>query len=211
MFAHIENQQILWEIIQKSPFFIEFSPHNRETWFREVVSQFYRENPVKPRNSRELLSANKAALQYMTQDLKRRIGYNPAVQSALEPTLSPLRIEEEKKAKSEREKELYANFQAQYHSLLQTPKPVDLRLPEKSEEKITNMEELLQQQIKQREMDLAKFSVANGSSVANGPAKIKIIGEEEDISREIATIISQASTNNEKTVSFSQSVEEICL
>lgn len=208
MFAHIENRKILWSVIQKSPFFIESRSQNREAWFQDTFSRFYRENPLQPRNKGELLDANKSVLQYMTEDLKRQLGYRKetlAIEMSLHPTYN---VEEEKKAKEEREKASYANFQTQYHMLLQTPKPTTMRLTEQSDEKIKNMDELIQQQIRQREMDLAAFSIQKPGV---DPKKIRIL-DTEDISQEIATIIQDATTPfveeslNTKTVNWAQEI-----
>lgn len=213
MFAHIENQKILWSVIQKSPFFIEYRVANREAWFQDTFSRFYRENPLQPRNKQELLDANKAVLQYMTEDIKRRLGYKRetlAIEMSLHPTYN---VEEEKKAKEEREKASYANFQAEYHQMLQTPKPSTMRLTEQSDEKIKNMDELIQEQIRQREMDLAAFT-ANNPSVAEKAdvfktKKIRIL-ETEDISQEIAAIIHHAvvppPSVAEKTVNWAEEI-----
>lgn len=215
MFTHIENQKILWSVIQKSPFFIESRVANREAWFQDTFSRFYRENPLQPRNKQELLDANKAVLQYMTEDLKRQLGYRKetlAIEMSLHPTYN---LEEEKKAKEQREKAAYANFQTQYHMLLQTPKPTTMRLTEQSDEKIKNMDELIQQQIRQREMDLAAFT-ANNPSVAEKvdvfkTKKIRIL-ETEDISQEIASIIHHAvvppppPSVAEKTVNWAEEI-----
>jgi hypothetical protein len=199
MFTHIENQQILWAIMQKSPFFIEFRDSNREAWFRDTLSRFYRENPLQPRTKFELLEANKAALQYLTEDLKRRLGYKKetlAIEMSLHPTFN---VEEEKKAKEEREKAAYAQFQSQYHQMLQAPKPTTMRLTEKGDEKIKNMDELIQEQIRKREMDVAVFASQN-KGVAEPTKKIRIL-ETEDISQEIASIIQHASVGEEGVAS----------
>jgi hypothetical protein len=207
MFTHIENQKILWSVIQKSAFFIESRVANREAWFQDTLSRFYRENPLQPRNKQELLEANKAVLQYMTEDLKRRLGYKRetlAIEMSLHPTFN---VEEEKKAKEEREKAAYAQFQSQYHMLLQTPKPTTMRLTEQSDEKIKNMDELIQEQIRRREMDLAAFS---NQKISVDTKKIRIL-DTEDISQEIASIIQHASvveegvaSTKEKTVNWAK-------
>ena len=206
MFTHIENQKILWDVIHKSPFFIEYSSRtSRESWFQDTFSRFYRENPLQPKNKRELLEANKAVLHYMTEDLKRQLGYKRetlAIEMSLHPTYN---VEEEKKAKEEREKASYANFQEQYHQMLQTPKPSTMRLTEKGDEKIKNMDELIQLQIKQREMDLAAFSIQKQSADTK---KLRIL-DTEDISNEIATIIQDATIENEvvtKTVNWAEEI-----
>jgi hypothetical protein len=211
MFTHIENQKILWSVIQKSPFFIEYRNANREAWFQDTFSRFYRENPLQPRNKAELLEANKAVLQYMTEDIKRQLGYKRetlAIEMSLHPTYN---VEEEKKAKEERNKASYANFQTQYHQMLQTPQPTTMRLTEKSDEKIKNMDELIQEQIRKREMDLVAFSNQKISVEDAKSKKIRIL-ETEDISQEIATIIQDATTPfaedsvNTKSVNWAEEI-----
>jgi hypothetical protein len=84
MFLHIENISLLWQLLQKSPYLIEFSqnarPGYKEIWFRGVSEQFYEkwlsQNSRIPSNSKELLEMNKQALQYMVLDLKRLLGYS---------------------------------------------------------------------------------------------------------------------------------------
>lgn len=195
MFLHIENQKMLWTAIQRCPDFLEFSAGNREIWFRDTVSRFYRENPVQPISKHDLLAVNKAVLQYLMRDLE----YKQKIDVPVQITYS---VEEDRKAKEEREKKAYENYQNQYHMLLQTPKPVVMRLTEKSDEKIKNMDELIQQQIKQREMDLASFAKAS--------PKIKILEPDPAISQEIAAIIQEASVD-EKSVTWAPTVEEYTL
>jgi hypothetical protein len=199
MFLHIENQKMLWTAIQRCPHFLEFSVGNREIWFRDTVSRFYRENPVQPISKNDLLAVNKAVLQYLMRDLKSRMEYEQKIDVPAQITYS---VEEDRKAKEERANQAYENYQNQYHMLLQTPKPVVMRLTEKSDEKIKNMDELIQQQIKQREMDLASFAKAS--------PKIKILEPDPAISQEIAAIIQEASVD-EKSVTWAPTVEEYTL
>jgi len=162
----------------------------------------------------------------MIEDLKNRVGYvdQNTISLCMTPSLSTqslstsVSIEQTKQTKEEMEKLAYQNYQTQYHTLLQKPKPVDLRTPEKGDEKIKNMDELIEQQIKLREMDLAKIvassassSFASASVSASASSKIKIMDpiESDEISQEISTIITKAAIPTPSpTVTWSPHIEE---
>lgn len=197
MFTHADNQKILWDLIQKSPFFLEYTPANRETWFKDILADFYYKNPVQPKTAKELLEINKRVLSHMTKDLQNRIGYTIlSPEEAASANLHTYNVAQDRQAKEEEMKTMYSKYQTDYHSLLQTraPNAVEWNKPAVAEEKIKNMEELIEQQIRQREMDLAKYPNPQ-------TAKIKIL---EDAPGEIADIISAASSGA-KSVSWSSS------
>ena len=173
MFLHIENISLLWQILQKSPYLIEFSQNARlgykEIWFRGVSEQFYEkwlsQHTQIPSNSKELLEMNKQALQYMVLDLKRLLGYlNPA------PILNPVavalsdmpsfNVAAERQQREELRSAQFNNYQTEYNRLLEKPQLPDTKLPSLSsgDEKITNMEELVKQHLMLRDMDLAIYS-----------------------------------------------------
>jgi hypothetical protein len=214
MFAHNENQQILWEVIQKSPYFIEYSPGHREKWFHDALSDFYYKNPVQPNSPQELLEINKRALSHLSLDLKSRLGYKSysgAINTVISPeaavaaNLNTYNVAQDKQAKEEEMKNSYSKYQAEYHSLLQRRAPDLAEFPvQKADDKIKNMDELIQDQIRQREIDLAKFVPKVDPHTSN---KIKILETaDSSISKEIASIIHNASA--EKSVSWSNNLVE---
>jgi len=214
MFAHVENQQILWEVIQKSPFFIEYSPGHREKWFRDTLSEFYYKNPVQPNSAQELLDVNKRALAHLSLDLQSRLGYS-AYSGSTPSTLTPeaaasanlhtYNVAQDRQSKEEEMKQSYAKYQSEYHSLLQRKAPDLPELPaQQSDDRIKNMDELIQQQILQRDQDLAKYVPKLDPPPTSN--KIKIMESDPSITREITTIIQNASAS-EKTVSWSANLE----
>jgi len=207
MFLHIENISLLWQLLQKSPYLIEFSqnarPGYKEIWFRGVSEQFYEkwlsQNSRIPTNSKELLEMNKQALQYMVLDLKRLLGYfNPA------PILKPVALSDmpsynvaaERQQREELRSAQFNNYQTEYNRLLEKPQLPDTKLPSLSgDEKITNMEELVKQHLMLRDMDLAIYSKDDDQQPPSPPVnntnkhvvstKLKIMEEIENADIEI--------------------------
>lgn len=204
MFLHKENQLILWQTLQKSPYLIEFSQKfagYREEWFRGTIEQFYtqwisRNNRV-PNNAKELLEINKFALQTMVSDLKRLLGYSSQLNSSNSsnsPTYqtSAQRVETSENLQSydinadrkHREDAWSTNFnkyQTEYNQLLKTPSVPMRGLPsETGENKITNMDELIRDHAKMRDMDLSIYAPSQNIPINQVP-KLKILDEIERI------------------------------
>ena len=190
MFLHTENQQLLWQTLQKSPYLVEFTQKfagHREEWFRGVIEQFYMQwisqnNPL-PSNARELLEINKLALQTMVADLKRLLGYSPhqAVRQHphhTEPNydIRPYDIAEERKQREDAFSANFNKYQSEYNSLLKQPEVPIRSLPiEPVGEKIKNMDELLKEQARLRDMDLGIPQTQNQQQPP--VAKLRILDE----------------------------------
>ena len=187
MFLHPENQQLLWQTLQKSPYLIEFAQTfagHREEWFRNMIEQFYTQwisqNKHVPTNAKELLEINKCAIQMMVSDLKRLLGLSQPILNA-SFDISPQNMTDERKRKEDNFSENYNRYQSEYNRLLERPSLPIKELPkESSDEKIMNIEELVKRHTQMREMDLAIHSSSpkplksqNGVSVE----RIKIMDE----------------------------------
>lgn len=180
MFFHIENQQLLWQTLQKSPYLVEFSQKyagHKETWFRGISEQFYsmwlNRTGVVPSSAKDLLAMNKQALTFFIADLKRLLGYD-SLNASLEPkaisfvpraaslnaslnaSLEPYNVAGEKQKREERRSSEFNAYQEQYSRLLQRPTVPSRGIPSESaaDQKIKNMDELLAEQVKLRELDL---------------------------------------------------------
>ena len=88
MFFHADNQRLLYETLQKSPYFIEFSQKyasEKEKWFLNAPGQFYaqyRTGIDETKDAKSLLEINKQALRFMVLDLKRILGYHDQITTA---------------------------------------------------------------------------------------------------------------------------------
>ena len=219
MFLHAENQQLLWQTLQKSPYLVEFTQKfagYRDAWFCEISEQFYTqwisENGRVPTNARELLAINKRALQTMVADLKRLLGYtssSPQIDglNAEGPNMNPYNVAEERKRREDKHSEDFNQYQSEYNQMLQRPAVPMRGLPsESTDAKIKNMDELLEEQTRLREMDLEKYGTKpqqtkdiktkDANTISNMPPKLKIMNEIERAEMEIVSFSEDASRVN---------------
>jgi hypothetical protein len=225
MFLHKENQQLLWETLQKTPYLVEFTQKfsgHREEWYRGILEQFFTQwisqNGRVPTNARELLEINKSALQFMVADLKRLLGYqqlktvkNPTTKDQSIDALSPYNVAEERKRKEDTWSANFNQYQSEYNRMLEKPVLPMRELPsETGDEKIKNMEELLREHAKMRDMDLTIYTPAPmTASVPNkrdepvkSVIKLKILDEIQNVHDTIENVHDAIDTIDAKTVRF---------
>jgi hypothetical protein len=224
MFLHKENQQLLWQTLQKTPYLIEFTQKfagHREEWFCSVLEHFFTQwiskNGNIPTNARELLDINKHALQFMVTDLKRVLGYQSTNTASPVGILSPYNVAEERKRKEDSWSTNFNQYQSEYNQLLKKPALPVRELPSTtSDEKIKNMEELLKEHEKMRDMDLTIYMPAKPVTKLNimdeitpsetdtfsGQMNISS-GQTDTFSGQMDTFSGQESENSRKTVRFS--------
>lgn len=217
MFLHKENQLLLWQTLQKSPYLIEFSQKfagYREEWFRGSIEQFYTQwishNNRVPNNAKELLEINKYALQAMVTDLKRLLGYNASMSSqqfgthvltqsikasetlpsyqtrvAAQSELPSYDVNAERKQREDEWSTNFNKYQTEYNQLLKQPAVPMRGLPsETGGEKIKNMDELIREHAKMRDMDLSIYSPPppqNSPILDKQVPKLRILDEIERI------------------------------
>ena len=94
MFLHVENKELLWKTLQRSPYLVDFSNKfagYREVWFKGIMETFYTQwisqNNRVPTNARELLEINKSALHFIIADIKRLLGYSVSSQHSVQVPL----------------------------------------------------------------------------------------------------------------------------
>ena len=213
MFLHAENQTLLWNTLQKSPYLIEFAQKfagYREEWFRGTVEQFYTQwisqnNPL-PSNARELLEINKHALQAMVADLKRLLGY-----SGSQNTYD---VNAERKQREDAFSANFNKYQSEYNQLLEKPAVVARSLPSESGgEKIKNMDDLLKEHARIRDMDLEIYAAPpppqkqKPHQIQMSP-RLKIMDEIERIEMQIDNDADTNTVynNNNKSVRFSNEI-----
>lgn len=186
MFLHIENQSLLWNSLQKSPYIVEFQQKyaaHRENWFRGIIEQFYMQwigqrQPV-PNTAKDLLEMNKQALQFMVQDLKRLLGYSSSAMESHKNNgasipLMSYDVAAEKKQREDKWSSEFSQYQAEYNRLLASPVVPRSVLPsETTDERITNMDALLAEHTKRREYDLSSIAASFPPPLSNGPLTYK--------------------------------------
>lgn len=207
MFHHAENRALLWNALKKSPYLVEltqnshFREGHKDVWFSGVCEQFYAlwisKNGEVPTNSRELLEINKNALRFIVSDIKQLLGYssaplNPGVEVITLGDLPAYNVAAERQHREETRSREFNNYQAEYNRLLERPALPTNSLPSlSSDEKITNMEELIQQHMRMRDIDLSIYSKDTATtqstmqSTLTSPQKLKIMDSIESVDMQI--------------------------
>ena len=177
LFIHRENQELLWNIINKSQPFIErfknSHPNNSTEWFRSIIQTYYYENNlhnIQNITPLTLNTINRNVLSYMVSYLKNsnvnnsnsdnnannannvnNFDIKPNTTHFMETSYSRMQSTKEDNYSNQ-----FAARQKEYETMFAKPTPpVDSKLNENiKDEVITNMEELIEQHRKQREDEL---------------------------------------------------------
>ena len=175
LFIHAENQKLLWETINKSPLLLQHpkfntNPNQKSEWFREIVKQVYYSIPAyETRNLTrdELQQYNRSAIKTMLASLNGVGGppaptnypNNPVGQPARPVSIlkEPVTEFSRNMVKKNEFQEQFSNRQKEYETMFQKPLPKEINFSEDLDDGvITNMEELIQKQKRQREMEISQ-------------------------------------------------------
>lgn len=147
LFIHHENQEMLWNMINKTGLFIQVfgsdSPQSQD-WFRNIIQDIYNQVQSKMLTLVDLKVLNKNVISAMIQSLKLKV---PPVTYMNQPY-----IVESKEEKSTRQ---FQERQNDYEKMLIKPVPKQVDFGDSvKDEAISNMDELIKEHMKQREEEL---------------------------------------------------------
>ncbi len=157
LLVHPENQQLIWDITNNNPFVVQFFQTNthikKEQWFRAIMEHFYNTYKGRQIDKNELNQLNKEVLTYMIQSLHNMA---PRTKQEPEPALPTYtNIPTPPIPENNREelyKQQFMQKQQEYKTLLDKSKPAVLDFREKEKDvAISNMDELIQKQIQERD------------------------------------------------------------
>lgn len=154
LYIHAENQRLLWNTIQQVPQFQQINHINKEVWFSNIIKQFYQTVQYLPQLSpQDLQQLNRQTISYMVNDLKKMTQPFTLATDNFAGSL----YAKPKYAESQQTIHAYSSRQNDYEMMSKPKVPPVADFSEKfDDETITNMDELVQQQIKQREYDIAR-------------------------------------------------------
>ena len=180
LFIHNENQQLLWDIINNSTLIHKIPDFNKEYWFRNCIQYFYdkiQHDNIEIHNKDELEKINKNVLTHMVKELKQiyseYIGLSqkqselplitPSIQQTSFTSIQNYMGKEAERAnKQEQFNTAFEERQKQYESLFSKPVLPEINFSEKKDDgPISNMEELVQQHLKERENEIQKYLTTN--------------------------------------------------
>jgi hypothetical protein len=143
-YIHPDNQTLLWNTIQKAPNFEKLGI-NKTQWFKSIIQDFYENEGKFIRTQIDLQNINKSTIAYMVHALKQMSTSLPSTSGSAE------RISQYNDEFNHRQKE--------YEMMNAKPLPPQIdQVNEKiADEAITNMDELIRQQLNQREQELKMF------------------------------------------------------
>lgn len=133
LFVHVENQKILWNAINTSPLFKEFNvyPKTKEQWFKEMMQFLYENQPSlqEPMTYENLQIINRNVVGYMMNQIK----------NSLSPPPPP-------PAKT-----------TEYDPFFKKKENENIDFSNETDTPISNMDELIEQHLKQRNEELQKI------------------------------------------------------
>jgi hypothetical protein len=183
LFVHYDNQTILWETIQQHPYVTMIPPAQRASWFKQHIQTIYEKAPASwfapPMTTEKLNHVNQQTMQYMVNDLKMMASSSPSdmgggqqrpnnnrgaqIQSfdlhlGEGPSRPPPDRRQGGNSEEFKDKSLYDQFlqkQQDIESMLQNKQvnPIDFKMSE-LDAPITNIDELIQRQLRDRELDV---------------------------------------------------------
>jgi hypothetical protein len=152
LYVNTENQTLLWNVVHTQSFAIQFfstlSPSQKTEWFKSIIKRFYEPNANRNLSLEELQRLNKATLSYMLSSMKSNEVQNTVQQDP---------------PKNSKEMVFSQQFdmkKKEYDSLLERKAPESIDFREKIEDgAISNMGDLIQTHIREREEELRKYSL----------------------------------------------------
>lgn len=215
LYIHEGNQRILWSTIKGLRVFnSNITVENQEIWFKQIIGYIYQNNKNRKLTNYELQELNKYTISVMIKELQN-IQYNRAVplnnysttqlskpNVFLEPSSSH-RVE----SKSESYSKQFVERQKDYENMTRKIEPVSQPVfQEKIEDSaIENMEELVKQHLKQRELDIENLQNNNSSEIYTKP-QINI----DNVSNiQIELPIEELSENIQQKKTVSWNIDEI--
>ena len=167
LFIHSENQTLLWNIVSNMDItksvFVDGSPQ-KAIWFKNIIEEFYIKCYGRTLSTTELRDLNRAVLSHMTENL-RSIKSRSTVQSQQQSKSTtheePQTLYSRNNGQTNEYNQQFSNRQQEYENMIKRPTPPEPNFIENiKDEPISNMEELLKQQQKQREYEVSSIMPA---------------------------------------------------
>lgn len=199
LFIQPENQNILWEMVNKLPLCNTVFPisgngsqlKEKEQWFREIIQECYYSLPQNISRN-DLYKINRDVLSRMMNNLVSLSSKNTA--NIIEGGNNRLDNRLDKRGEINKQTE----FVSQYNSMFEIQKPKPIDFSEKlDDDVITNMSELIEKQRKMRELEIQEFStvIKPVDSLENNKININIL---EDVPIQSQLIIADKIISAEK-------------
>lgn len=165
LLIHRENQELLWNIVNKNKvvhnFFQRIPEEDKYNWFQNIISEFYNKYRTYSISSSDLSSINKEILKFMV---------NNAITNTENMNQTKINNEniEEPYQKESKQNEYLSDFeqrQQSYENMIKKDQPKDIDFSINLNENQGNMEELIKKQQEERNLDLKMFGSQNKKKI----------------------------------------------
>ena len=168
---------------------------------------FYDKNAGRVLNQTDLLTLNKTTISYMIQNVKESTTQKSAPIQIDQNFLKPYSITENKVEKIGNQ---FEEKQLEYNSLFDRKVPEAPEFSEKQDKPLSNMDELIQKHLRERDEELRKYAPLplSAAPIVANPNKLKIEQSHDTINVQIEEIepITEPSDRLIKSVSWSDTV-----
>jgi hypothetical protein len=155
LYINAENQTLLWNVIHNNPiasqYFLKLTQNEKHDWFRSIIRSFYERNINRNMSIQDLQQLNKATIVYMLQTMKQ--------------SESSIEVRQPEPTVFTKEQLFHQQLdlkKKEYDKMFEKKTPDNIDFREKfNDDIITNMSDLVQSQIREREEELRKFSQNN--------------------------------------------------
>tara|TARA_Y100000389_G_C17455666_1_gene517985 strand:- start:633 stop:1388 length:756 start_codon:yes stop_codon:yes gene_type:complete len=154
LYINPENQKLLWTIINQHQFinsyWQNYSLHDKSLWFKEIIQYVYDNNKNTINNYSNLTELNKQTLNYMIDDIKKRLNSisNDSINTPKESVNN----------RSEYIQNQYNLRQQNYEDMNKKDLPEQLDFTvQNDDEAITDINALVEKQQRERDLDIQKY------------------------------------------------------
>jgi len=233
LYISTENQNTLWNVIQKNPHISHWFANNssqltKEMWFKSILRIFYNESQYRKFTKPELLEINKRTITYMVNDIRQKIDQlqqtDTIGQSSGQITnentqfLKPYSVTENKVEKIGNR---YVEKESEYNAMFDKKTPEEINFSEKQDTPLSNMDELIKQHLREREEEVIKYAPlplaippissntvpisSNTLKVSQNPGtnKLKIENSSETVNIQVEEIGEVQESKDKKSVTWS--------
>tara|TARA_B100001093_G_scaffold76612_3_gene67497 strand:- start:20417 stop:21307 length:891 start_codon:yes stop_codon:yes gene_type:complete len=188
-----DNQDLLWNVIHKNASMKKkletLQVEQKIKWFQQIIEKFYRENETKVIDKQALVLMNKQTISHMIKDLRENNNYNIIKTEDSETsseTNNLQEIETPPVVKDNKQQIYLSEFekrQQEYNSMMnkKIPETIDFSENTESDQVITNMEELIKEQVAARQLDMENIQM----SVHPKESEVEILKIEENTNIDI--------------------------
>lgn len=184
LYVNSENQELLWNLIHRhevmQPFFSRMTPAQQGDWFKKVIQIFYNKYANANVTVDLLKEINRDTLIYMIEFARGGMN-SPENASSVNMSNSIQYVNQSGRPITDNtvirqtQTEMFSVRQKEYEQMTEKKSPPVLDFNEKIEDTaISNMDELIQEQLRMREEELKQYATIAKVNIDSSPANIQL-------------------------------------